>query len=159
MRKRIKIRNDVINAIRILDVDVEDLSINASSEHGGYGFPVILNTQAFCAIEHPAGVNIAENNRLNLRHHPGKIIEPRKTLTSKDAIFYVTKKNKALEGFHEYLKKNGQRKNKYLSIYDPCGMSGGYINQHDPLYHISEDNVKESLDHIDRLKKHNIAWH
>jgi len=158
LRKRIKIRNDVNNAVRILDVDVEDLSINASSEHGGYGFPVILNNQAFCAIEHPAGVNIAENNRLNLRHHPGKIIEPRKTLTSKDAIFYVTKKTKALEGFHEYLKKNGQRKNKYLSIYDPCGMSGGYINQHDPLYHISEDNVKESLDHIDQLKKHNIAF-
>ena len=158
VRKKVEIRNLGDSPRLLLDVDVEDFRLEGATTDGGQGFPILVDDEAFCALEHPAGVNQGLGDGIRLQHFPGVTLAHRQGIFSQEAIFGVTERGKAREGFHEYLRKKSRRQDRWVSVYDPAGLGGGYINPHDPLYDITEQIVLDSIEMLDTLRARGITF-
>ena len=140
-----------------MDVHVEDFALEGTTTDGGQGDPVFIDDEAFIAIEHPAGVNQGLGKGIRLFHLPGKVLAPGQALMSREAIFSVTQAGDSLKGFHEYLRDNGRRRQEWVSVYDPCGITDGYMNPQDPRYHVTEQMVLDSIEMLDSLRSRGIT--
>ena len=57
MRKKVEVQNRGDTRLLVLDLEIERFGLDGDTSEGGQGYPVLLDDQAFCAIEHPAAVN------------------------------------------------------------------------------------------------------
>jgi hypothetical protein len=122
-RKWFEIRNASSRDRLLLDVEVDDFETNASTSEGDMGFPVIVERELFCAIEHPAGVSQGMNGRVRLRHFPGKKLGAGETIRTKVSIVAVGPKEGGRQQFVDYIQAHSPRKGM-LAIYDPLGITG-----------------------------------
>jgi hypothetical protein len=122
-RKWLEIRNTSSRERLLLDVDVDDFSTQASTSEGDMGFPVMIERELFCAIEHPAGVSQGMNGRVRLRHFPGKTLGAGETLQSKVSIVGVGPKEGGRQQFVDYIQAHSPRKG-FRAIYDTLGITG-----------------------------------
>lgn len=122
-RKWFEIRNTSSRDRLLLDVDVDDFEIDTSTSEGDQGFPVIVNGELFCAIEHPAGVSQGMNGRVRLRHFPGKKLGAGETLKTKVSIVGAGAKASGRQQFVDYIRAHSPRKGM-RAIYDPLGITG-----------------------------------
>ncbi len=157
IRKKIEIQNLSDSPRLLMDVYVEDFALDGTTTDGGQGDPVFIDDEAFIAIEHPAGVNQGLGKGIRLFHLPGKVLAPGQALMSREAIFGVTQAGDALNGFHQYLMDNGRRRQEWVSVYDPCGITDGYMNPQDPRYHVTEQMVLDSIEMLDSLRSRGIT--
>ena len=157
IRKKIEIQNLSDSPRVLMDVHVEDFALDGTTTDGGQGDPVFVDDEAFSAIEHPAGVNQGLGKGIRLFHLPGKVLAPGQALMSREAIFGVTQAGDSLKGFHEYLRENGRRRQEWVSVYDPCGITDGYMNPQDPRYHVTEQMVLDSIEMLDSLRSRGIT--
>ena len=157
IRKKVEVRNLGDEPKLLLDIDVEDFQIDGTTTEGGHGYPVLLDDQAFCALEHPAGVNQGLGDAVRLRHFPGLTLVSEQGTMSKESVLGVTEAGQAREGFLDYLRKKGRRQERWVSVYDPPGITDGYMNPHHTRYHVTEQMVLDSIDMLDRLRAHGIT--
>ncbi len=157
MRKKIEVQNQGDNRLLVLDLEIERFEFDGTTSEGGQGYPVLLDDQAFCAIEHPAGVNQGLGNGVRLFHLPGKPIEPGQSLMSKEAVLGVGEICGARDAFHQYLRKNGRRREQFVSVYDAAGITDGYVNPQESRYHYSEQIMLDSIDMLDTLRSRGIT--
>ncbi len=157
IRKKVEIHNLSDSPRLLMDVYVEDFALDGTTTDGGQGDPVFIDDEAFIAIEHPAGVNQGLGNGVRLFHLPGRTLAPGQAFMSNEAVLGVTQAGDALNGFHQYLKANGRRQEKWVSVYDPCGITDGYMNPQDPRYHVTEQMVLDSIEMLDSLRSRGIT--
>ena len=62
----------------------------AQGAAGGYGEPLTVGDELFCAIEHPSGLNRGYDGKVSLLHFPGKWLSPGQSLRTNSAILGVS---------------------------------------------------------------------
>jgi hypothetical protein len=122
-RKWAEVRNDGRDKKLLLDVHLDDWTMDAPSANGGYGYPLTVGDEMFCAVEHPSGWNSGEGGHVTLTHFPGRWLQPGETWRSHGAIAGVTTAAGAHRGFLDYLEANMVRKKEIQAIYDPFGIT------------------------------------
>lgn len=157
IRKKLEIRNLGESPRLLMDVYVEAFDLEATTTDGGHGDPIFIDDEAFIALEHPAGVNQGLGAGVRLFHLPGKTLAPGQALMSHESVLGVTQSGDALNGFHQYLKDAGRRRQEWVSVYDPCGITDGYMNPQDPRYHVTEQMVLDSIEMLDSLRSRGIT--
>ena len=122
-RKWLEIRNQDTNDLLLLDISLDDFIMDAPVSGGGQGQPIFISDEVFAAIEHPAGVNQADNYHIQMLHHPGKHLPVGGSLRSHVALVSVAKSGQALEYFVSYIQEKSLRKKEMISIYTPFGIN------------------------------------
>jgi len=146
-RKWFEIKNNGEKERLLLDVDVDDVQFEASISEGDYGYPVIIDDEVFCAIEHPAGVNMGMQGRIRLRHFPGLKLASGQSVKSKVSIWGVAPTGRAREQFIDYLQERSPRNKKALAICMPFGINDMFENLCPTL------NEEQMLDELVLLEK------
>jgi hypothetical protein len=157
VRKKIEIRNRSTSTHMLLDVDVEDFRLDGATTDGGFGDPILIDGEAYCALDHPAGVNQGLGNAIRLRHFPGMTLAPRQGVMSKVALFGVTGAGEARTGFHAYLRQNGKRKDRWVSVYDPLGLVDT-TNPKDPMFHYTEGIALDTVAMLADFRQRGITF-
>ncbi|MEO6436216.1 MAG: hypothetical protein ABIP55_10730, partial [Tepidisphaeraceae bacterium] len=122
-RKWVEVKNETGKELLLLDVELDDLATDGLASGGGEGHPVYLEGEAFAAIQHPAGMNQASKNRIQLAHYPGRRLPASATFTSQVALVSVAKAGHAQESFVSYIQSKCVRPKKALSVYTPLGIN------------------------------------
>ncbi len=123
-RKWLEIKNEGPSPRQLLDVVLDQFNIAGSLTDGAQGEPVFLRDHAFFAIEHPAGINQSQDNRVKLWHCPGRVLHPGKTLQSATSVVAAAEAGQELEQFHRYLQARSPRTaKKHVSIYTSYGIN------------------------------------
>ncbi|HMD86590.1 MAG TPA: hypothetical protein VKO18_18035 [Terriglobia bacterium] len=153
-RKWLEIKNASTRERLLLDVDVDDFATQASTSEGDMGFPVVVERELFCAIEHPAGVSQGMKGRVRLRHFPGKTLGAGEALTSKVSIVGVGPKEGARQQFVDYIQAHSPRKG-IRAIYDPLGITGfpDEIN-----WVLNDDEMLETTELLEKWQKRGIQF-
>jgi hypothetical protein len=157
VRKRVEVRSRVDAPRRLLDVDVEDFELDGAATDGGVGQPVFVDDAAYCALEHPTGVNQGLGGAVRLRHFPGVTLTPGQTFTSKEALFGVAGSEGAGAAFRAYVRRNGRRRPAWVRIYDPLGLVD-YCNPKDTLFHITEQIALDTVGMLERLAERGVDF-
>jgi hypothetical protein len=121
-RKTLDIRNQSQQPVLLLDVELDAFRTTGKSAEGGHGKPVFLEGEAFCAIEHPAGINQGDAGEVRLWHCPGRTIAPGETLRTLSAVVGAAEPKRALAQFQNYLQARSPRRDKgRISIFTCFG--------------------------------------
>ena len=153
-RKWLEIRNASSRERLLLDVDVDDFSTQASTSEGDMGFPVIVERELFCAVEHPAGVSQGVNGRVRLRHFPGKTLGAGETLKSKVSIVGVGAKEGGRQQFVDYIQAHSPRKG-IRAIYDTLGITGF---PDETNWVLNDEEMLEITDVLEKMQKRGIQF-
>jgi hypothetical protein len=157
IRKKIEVRNQTFMTRLLLDVEVESWQVKGDMTEGGLGLPIVLDNQAFCALEYPAGLNRGRKDSLDLSHFPGITLTGRQGFTSRKSLFGVTGEDEGYAGFREYLRSQGRRKNEWLSIYDPLGLVDTTLST-EPRYHYTEQIALDTVALLDGLRNRGVEF-
>jgi hypothetical protein len=123
-RKWLEIKNESGREQLLLDIELDDFEAGASTSEGGHGEPVFVDGEAFCAVEHPAGINQGGNSRVKLWHCPGRTLAPGAALRSYAAVAAAAPRGEALDQFHQYLRERSPRlKKRSVSIFTTFGVN------------------------------------
>lgn len=123
-RKWAEIINESSQPALLLDVHLEQFESNATSADGGHGYPVTLDQEVFCAVEHPSGLNRGEGGSVSLVHFPGQQLKPGEAWRSFAAIIGVAPPQGVRQQFLRYIEAHAVRKKKFLALYDSLGITG-----------------------------------
>lgn len=123
-RKWLEVRNESSHAELLLDVELDRFHVDGQGTEGGQGDPVLLENEAFFALEHPAGVNQNTAGTIRLWHAPGKQIGPGETLKSVVSLAGVTPRDQVLDRFHGYIVSRSPRvRKKHISLFTCYGIN------------------------------------
>jgi len=123
-RKRAVLKNGSDREILILDILLDDFSIDAALEGGGQGQPVFAAGELFAAVEHPSGWNEAQAGRIRLSHCPGRRLAPGDSMSSHTALVSAAPPGGALPAFVSWIQERCLRlKKKTVSVYSPFGIN------------------------------------
>lgn len=153
-RKWVEVKNAGNRPRLLLDVNVDDVRLDAPLTEGDYGQPVIIAEEMFAALEHPAGVNQGMKDRLLLRHFPGKTLEAGASLTSKVSVVGVAPSGAGAQQFVDYIAARSPRQ-KLLSIYDPLGINGF---PDEPCWTLNDREMLDTLDVLEKWQKQGVKF-
>jgi hypothetical protein len=153
-RKWAKVTNQTARELLLLDVELDDLATDGTATEGGPGQPVFLEAEAFAAIEHPAGVNMAAKNRIQLSHFPGRKLSPGATFVSRVALVSAAQPGQAREHFVSYIQARSLRPKHDLSIYTPFGIN----NQWGACPTGDDEQVLNLLDRVEQWQKKGVRF-
>lgn len=122
-RKWLEITNRGPENVHLLDVDLDAFALDVEATEGGHGAPVLAGGEVFCAIEHPAGINIGDRGRVSMMHCPGRPLAARSTTRSYVSLVSVSEPGRALDHFVSYIQERSPRKRKTISMYDSFGVN------------------------------------
>ena len=71
-RKWVEVTNRTAKDLLLLNVELDDFASDGVATGGGEGQPVFVEGEVFAAIEHPAGINTASGNRVQILALPGR---------------------------------------------------------------------------------------
>jgi hypothetical protein len=115
-RKWVEVDNLGEDPLLLLDVELDDFALPAPIMEGGEGHPVLIAGEAWAAIEHPAGWNLADGGRVRMAHYPGVRVPPGGTFRSHVAVVGATAPEQALPEFVAYLQARCRRRPRFLSV-------------------------------------------
>jgi hypothetical protein len=151
IRKRIEVTNGGTKPITVLDVVVEDWRGHLDASGGGRGQPVHLGQTGFAGIEHPAGVNQCDRDRLLLVQMPGATVAAGATWVARPAIVGAAVGHTSDEAFRAYVRGLRPRPDARLRVYSPLGWYD-FTNPADPLPELTADLVAENLKQLRDLR-------
>ena len=157
IRKKVEIHNTGGAERVLLDVDVETWGLDGDTDDGGFGFPLILDGQAFCALEHPAGLNQGLGRGVILRHFPGITLHPRQGTKSQTSLFGVGEKGGGVAAFHDYLRRSGKRRKEWIAIYDPLGLVDT-CHPWEERFHFTEQVALDTVKMLEELQAKGIRF-
>ena len=153
-RKWFEVKNTGSTERLLLDVDLDDFRLDVPMREGDFGQPLLVDSELFCAVEHPAGINQGISGRVRLRHLPGKKLPAGGTFTSKVAIIGVAKANHAREQFLDYIRSRSRRKG-LLSIYDPLGINGFPDT---PCWTLDDREMLGTMDLLEKWQRQGVKF-
>ncbi len=122
-RKWLEVANEGSTEMLLLDLQLDSFKVGKPTSEGGQGEPVLVDDEAFCAIEHPAGVNQGGEEQVRMLHFPARHLKPGDTTRSYTSLVSVAKPGEALEHFISYIQERSPRKQKAIAIFDPFGIN------------------------------------
>ena len=167
-RKWIEVTNRTDKEILLLDVQLDDLAVQSGSANaaplpkgdgtvaisgGGQGQPVFVGGEWFAAIEHPAGVNQIEKNRVRLVHHPARRLGPNETFRSQVALVSVAERGQAAGHFVSYIESRRPRPRR-VAVYTPFGIN----NQWGGCPTLDEEQTLNVLNLLERWQRKGVRF-
>ncbi|PYV27834.1 MAG: hypothetical protein DMG27_02835, partial [Acidobacteria bacterium] len=122
-RKWVEVTNRSANDLLLLDVQLDNFGLHVPISEGGPGEPIFIGGEAFCSIEHPAGINQGDRGRVRTMHFPGRTLHANSSTQSFISLVSMAQTGQALEHFVSYIQERSPRKRKAISIYDPFGIN------------------------------------
>ena len=153
-RKWVELTNQTSRELLLLDVELDDLTTDGTASGGGQGQPVFLEGEAFAAIEHPAGVNVAAVNRIQLSHFPGRQLAPGAAFVSRVALVSVARPGQVHQAFVSYIQARSLRPKRAISIYTPFGIN----NQWGACPTGDDEQVLNLLDLLEQWQKKGVRF-
>lgn len=148
-RKRVSIRNERGQAVRLLDVVLDDLrGPFAEPTKGGRGWPVLVG-ETFVGVEHTAGVAQGEAGRIRVLLMPGATLEAGATYDCAPVV--------AGEEFGRYLLGLRPRRETRLTIYDTLGWTD-YASELAERPRLTEELFEESLERLRELRREGVSF-
>ncbi|MDK3157858.1 hypothetical protein QPK87_14935 [Kamptonema cortianum] len=86
LRKKVQVMNQSAEALCLMSVSLGRHKGVANCSDGDQGFPVYAGEHTFFSLAHPAGWNMGQGARVELRQYPGEKIEPRARWQSMEAV-------------------------------------------------------------------------
>lgn len=157
VRKRITVRNDGPAAITLLDVIGDAWSDVPRAAGGGRGQPVLLDGVGFVGIEHPAGVNQCDGDRVRLVQMPGVTIDTGATWTARPIVLGGSSDDGAEAAFQEYVRDLRERPTTRKRVYSALGWYD-FTNPADPLPELTSDLIAENLRQLGDLRDLGAAF-
>lgn len=151
IRKWIDLTNEGTEPVTVLDVVIEDWHGDFDASGGGRGQPVHLGQAGFAGIEHPAGVNQCDSDRLLLTQMPGATVAAGVTWVARPAIVGAAVGQTSDEAFRAYARGLRPRPVSRLRVYSPLGWYD-FTNPADPLPELTADLVAENLKQLRDLR-------
>jgi hypothetical protein len=151
-RKGLEIRNQGGEVI-LLDVELDNFTLDAATTEGGHGTPVFAGEEIFCAIEHPAGINVGDRGRIRTMHCPGRSLPPGGIARSCVSLVSVAKPGQALEHFVSYIQERSPRKKKVMSLYDTFGVN----NQWGACPTLNDVEMLQELKILEHWRRQGVA--
>jgi hypothetical protein len=152
-RKVLEVRNDGGMERLLLDVELDNFRAPGGLSEGGQGEPVFWAGDAFCAVEHPAGINEGRPDSVRLWHCPGHRLPPGATLRTRAAIVGAAPAGTALEQFHAYLRERSPRTaKKAISIFTTFGLN----NQWGACPTLSDTEILDVQDVVKRWQANGL---
>ncbi len=153
-RKWVEVTNQSTNDLLLLDVELDDFTIDGTASGSGERQPVYIEGEVFAAIEHPAGVNQADKSRIRLSHFPGRRLAPGATFRSHVALVSVAKPGQALDHFISYVQARSVRPQKAISIYTPFGIN----NQWGGCPSLDDEETLDVLRVLEKWQKKEVRF-
>ena len=122
-RKWLDITNLGHESLTLLDLHLDSFRVDAATTEGGHGAPVFAGEEVFCAIEHPAGINMGDKGRIGTMHCPGRSLAPGSTARSYVSLVSVADPGRVLDHFVSYIQERSPRQKKVISMYDCFGVN------------------------------------
>lgn len=122
-RKWIELTNASRRDLLLLDVQLDNFTIEGPTEGGGAGEPIFIADEAFAAIEHPSAENQVRDGRVTLTHFPGRRLAPGAKFRSKVALVSVAPAGQARRHFLDYLEARSRPQPAFISVYTPFGIN------------------------------------
>jgi len=157
LRKAVTVHNRSAQSIRLLDVTLEDWTGDFASERGGRGEPLVSGN-LFVGGEHPAAVNMGDQNWLKVRQLPGRDIAPGANFDSVSTVVGAATGGQSVEdAFHDYLLGLRPRRRERMTVYSALGWYD-FTNPADPLFELNEDLVDENLSVLQALRDRDVSF-
>ncbi len=138
----------------LLDVVLDDFGFTGAATGGGAGQPVYLDAEAFAAIEHPSGENLAADGRVRLAHYPGRRLAPGARFRSHVALVSVAPAGGAQAHFVEYLESKARPRPGFIGIYTPFGIN----NQWGACPALDDEQTLDVLGHLGELRRRGVRF-
>ena len=152
-RKGLEIRNQGSGEVMLLDVLLDNFTLDAATTEGGHGTPVFAGEEIFCAIEHPAGINAGDRGRVKTMHCPGRSLPPGSSTRTYVSLLSVAEPGQVLEHFVSYIEERSPRKKKVISMYDTFGVN----NQWGACPTLNDVEMLEELKTLERWRRQGVA--
>jgi hypothetical protein len=153
-RKWIEFTNTTGHELLLLDVELDRFASAGNATDGGQGQPVLLNDEAFAAIEHPSGDNRLADGHVLLAHYPGRRLAPGAKYRSHTALFSVAPAGGAREHFLDFIQSRSRPRPGMIGIYTPFGIN----NQWGACPTLDDEQTLEVLGHIAQLQKRGVNF-
>jgi hypothetical protein len=154
-RKHAVLKNGSDREILVLDILLDDLSIDAALEGGGQGQPVFAAGELFAAVEHPSGWNEVQAGHIRLSHCPGRRLAPGAVLDSHTALVSAAPPGGALNAFVRWIQERCHRLKKgMVSVYTPFGIN----NQWGLCSTLDDEQCLHVLGELERWQKKGIRF-
>ncbi|HID94736.1 MAG TPA: hypothetical protein EYP53_01585 [Candidatus Latescibacteria bacterium] len=123
LRKWLDLKNIGTGEVWVVDIDVEAFRTSDWQTSPKRGYPIFIGDDFFIGLEFPTWSKITTEEGLVLRHHPGKLLRPGESLTSKKAIVGVSGSGAIKEQFRRYLADTAIAKPREapVSLYNDWG--------------------------------------
>ena len=152
-RKELEVRNRGSEQLMLLDVHLDQFTLDATTTEGGHGIPVFAGDEIFCAIEHPAGINAGDHGRVRTTHFPGRFLPPGGSIRTHVSLVSVSEPGQALDHFVSYIQERSPRKKKVISMYDTFGVN----NQWGACPTLSDVEMLEELKILEKWRRQGVA--
>lgn len=151
VRKAITIHNSGSTPVTILDVIVDSWEGPFPTAGGGRGQPIFLGDDGFIGIEHPAGVNQADNGRVRCVQMPGITIGSGASWSTRTIVIGGSTEGRARAAFREYVRELRPRQTMRKRVYSALGWYD-FTNPADPLPELTAGLVTENLEQLGSLR-------
>ena len=145
-RKWVEVTNASREEVLLLDVELDDFTVESPVTGGGHGKPVFIGDEAFAAIEHPVGDNKVTGSRVQMAHYPGKRLRPKGKFRSYVSLVSVSAPGRVNADFVDYVQARTKPRPKMMSVYTPFGINNQW-GAHPTL------NDEETLDVLELTAK------
>ncbi len=156
LHKRVTMRNLGTEAVTLLEIELERLSVDAEATIGGMGAPCFIGGELFAGVAHPAGLARGMGNTVSLSTMPGRIVEPGGSYESKTMVLGVGGEQQAGRAFTGYLSRHGHRKREPLSMYHCYGLHD--IAGIDEPTDLTEEMILANLNDIAQLNAMGVRF-
>ena len=150
VRKEVVLTNGGDAGVAVLDVVLDDLSLDGETSRGGRGLPILLGGW-WTGLEHPAGVTMGGGGRVRLVQMPGVDVAPGASLACRAVVSGAVRAGETPEAaFRRYLWAQRPRRERMLTVYSALGWYD-FTNPADPLFELDRELVEENLAQLDEL--------
>lgn len=156
LHKQLTVHNRAADEQTLLEMDLQQLTVDVPLSGGGLGFPCTIGDELFCGILHPAGHVHVIGHTAHLRLLPGRRLKPDEAYESKIAILGTGPVGQAGQSCVRYLERHGRRRRELLFLYDIYGLHD-IAGMENPTP-VTESLVSENLDLLAQLQRHGIAF-
>lgn len=149
-RKTIEVRNVGKAPLTVLDVVGDELRGEIGATGGGRGQPLVIGGTAYAGIEHPAGVNQGDTDRIRLVQMPGVTIAPGTAWEARPLVIGAAPGTHPLDAFAAYVRALRPRPSGRALVYSALGWYD-FTNPADPLPELTQELLHENLTQLREL--------
>jgi len=153
-RKWAEVTNTAREECLLLDVELDDFTLEAPVTGGGHGKPVFIADEIFAAIEHPTGDNKVTGQRVQMAHYPGRRLVSKAQFRSRVALVSMAAPGCVNAHFVDYIQARTKPRPRMMAVYTPFGIN----NQWGAHPTLNDEETLDVLALAAKLQKKGVSF-